>query len=87
MIQSVLDSANAAIDKEHLQAAMVDLANRVDDWKALKVDGFGDLLRFGTFTVLKGEGNKDSEREVSISSGVPTNIQILFVAVFASSFH
>jgi cell division control protein 24 len=65
MIQSVLDSANAAIDKEHLQAAMVDLANRVDDWKALKVDGFGELLRFGTFTVLKGEGNKDSEREVS----------------------
>ncbi|GAM41651.1 hypothetical protein TCE0_042r14931 [Talaromyces pinophilus] len=66
MIQSVLDSANAAIDKEHLQMAMVDLANRVDDWKALKVDGFGELLRFGTFTVLKGEGNKDSEREYHI---------------------
>ncbi|EED24347.1 Rho guanyl nucleotide exchange factor, putative [Talaromyces stipitatus ATCC 10500] len=66
MIQSVLDSANDAIDKEHLQAAMIDLANRVDDWKALKVDGFGDLLRFGTFTVLKGEGNKDSEREYHI---------------------
>ncbi|KAF5016280.1 hypothetical protein F66182_12091, partial [Fusarium sp. NRRL 66182] len=27
MIQSVLDSANAAIDREHLQMAMVDLAN------------------------------------------------------------
>lgn len=65
MIQSVLDSANDAIDKEHLQAAMIDLANRVDDWKTLKVDAFGELLRFGTFTVVKGEGNKDSEREVS----------------------
>lgn len=64
MIQSILDSANAAIDREHLQKAMTDLANRVDDWKALKVEGFGELLRFGTFTVLKGEGNKDSEREV-----------------------
>jgi hypothetical protein len=66
MIQSVLDTANDAIDEQHLKAAMQDLAIRVDDWKALKVDGFGDLLRFGTFTVLKGDSNKDSEREVSI---------------------
>jgi hypothetical protein len=64
MIQSVLDSANDAIDKEHLASAVVDLANRVDDWKALKVEGFGDLLRFGTFTVLKGDSTKDTEREV-----------------------
>ncbi len=55
MIQSVLDSANAAIDKEHLQMAMVDLANRVDDWKALKVDGFGELLRFGSLYCLEKE--------------------------------
>lgn len=64
MIQSVLDSANDAIDKEHLASAVVDLANRVDDWKSLKVEGFGDLLRFGTFTVLKGDSTKDTEREV-----------------------
>lgn len=64
MIQSVLDSANDAIDKEHLASAVVDLAQRVDDWKSLKVDGFGELLRFGTFTVLKGDTAKDSEREV-----------------------
>lgn len=67
MVQSVLDTANDAIDKEHLKAAVFDLSNRVDDWKALKVDGFGELLRFGTFTVLKGDSNKDSEREVSIN--------------------
>jgi cell division control protein 24 len=63
-IQSVLDSANEAVDKEHLASAVVDLANRVDDWKSLKVEGFGELLRFGTFTVLKGDSTKDTEREV-----------------------
>ena len=63
-IQSVLDSANDAIDKEHLASAFLDLDERVDDWKTLKIDSFGDLLRFGTFTVLKGDIGKDSEREV-----------------------
>ncbi|KAH8697614.1 putative Rho guanyl nucleotide exchange factor [Talaromyces proteolyticus] len=66
MIQSVLDCANQAIDAEHLKSAMHDLANRVDDWKSLKVDAFGNLLRFGTFTVLKGDTNKDTEREYHI---------------------
>jgi hypothetical protein len=63
-IQSVLDQANNAVDKEHLAAAVTDLANRVDDWKSLKIDFFGELLRFGTFTVLKGDGGRDTEREV-----------------------
>jgi len=42
----------------------MELAERVDDWKSLKVDSFGELLRFGTFTVVKGDTGKDSEREV-----------------------
>lgn len=63
-IQTVLDAANNAIDKEHLATAVADLAERVDDWKLLKVDSFGELLRFGTFTVVKGDTGKDSEREV-----------------------
>ncbi|GMG08123.1 unnamed protein product [Aspergillus oryzae] len=63
-IQSVLDSANDAIDKEHLASAFTELDERVDDWKSLKIESFGDLLRFGTFTVLKGDNGKDSEREV-----------------------
>lgn len=67
MVQSVLDSANDAIDKEQLASAVHDLAGRVDDWKSLKVEGFGDLLRFGTFTVLKGDTTKDTEREVSFA--------------------
>ncbi|KAF4179838.1 hypothetical protein CNMCM8927_000568 [Aspergillus lentulus] len=65
-IQSVLDSANDAIDKEHLASAFLDLDERVDDWKALKIDSFGELLRYGTFTVLKGDTGKDSEREYHI---------------------
>lgn len=63
-IQTVLDFANEAIHKEHLAAAVVDLSERVDDWKALKMESFGDLLRFGTFQVVKGDSGKDSEREV-----------------------
>lgn len=60
----MLDFANEAIHKEHLTAAVLDLSERVDDWKALKMESFGDLLRFGTFQVVKGDSGKDSEREV-----------------------
>lgn len=63
-IQDVLDQANEAIHKEHLAAAVVDLSERVDDWKSLKMDTFGELLRFGTFAVVKGDTGKDNEREV-----------------------
>lgn len=28
------------------------------------MDAFGDLLRFGTFAVVKGDSGKDTEREV-----------------------
>lgn len=66
IIQTVLDRANHLIDKEHLAVAVADLNARVDDWKSLKVEAFGELLRFGTFTVLKGDGGKDTEREVCI---------------------
>lgn len=45
---------------------MQDVANRVDDWKSLRVETFGELLRFGSFIVIKGDAGKDSEREVRI---------------------
>lgn len=63
-IQNVLDGANEAIHKEHLASAVGDLADRVDDWKALKMESFGELLRYGTFAVVKGDSGKDNEREV-----------------------
>ncbi|KAL4788121.1 hypothetical protein BJX76DRAFT_353423 [Aspergillus varians] len=65
-IQKVLDGANNAIDKEQLASAFKELDERVDDWKALKIDSFGELLRFGTFIVIKGDSGKDSEREYHI---------------------
>lgn len=55
----------------------MELAERVDDWKSLKVDSFGELLRFGTFTVVKGDTGKDSEREVG---------QFLFLFLFIFIF-
>ncbi|EEQ85666.2 hypothetical protein RJZ56_004016 [Blastomyces dermatitidis] len=66
IVQTVLDRANHAVDKEHLANAVDDLASRVDDWKALNVEIFGELLRFGTFTVLKADVGRDAEREYHI---------------------
>jgi hypothetical protein len=63
-IQEVLSRANAAVDKEHRAAAVIELHQRVDDWKGIKRESFGELLLFGNFTVLKGDGGKDTEREV-----------------------
>ena len=62
---SILDRANQALDKEHRLSAMTELQSRVEDWKGHKMDHFGDLLLHGNFTVLKGEGAKEVEREVS----------------------
>lgn len=62
---SILERANEALDKEHCLTAMTELQSRVEDWKGHKMDHFGDLLLYGNFTVLKGEGAKEVEREVS----------------------
>lgn len=55
-------------------AAVSELQQRVDDWKGHKLDHFGDLLLHGTYTVIKGEGSKEVDREVSVlplSSSIP----------------
>ncbi|EON66891.1 hypothetical protein W97_06294 [Coniosporium apollinis CBS 100218] len=61
----VLERTNAAVDREERQAAVEELGGRVEDWKGHKIEGFGDLLLHGTFTVLKGD-TKDQEREYRI---------------------
>lgn len=61
---SILDRANEALGKEHRLAAMAELQSRVEDWKGHKMDHFGDLLLYGSYTVLKGESAKEVEREV-----------------------
>ncbi|KAK2846325.1 hypothetical protein FQN49_005838 [Arthroderma sp. PD_2] len=85
MVQIILDNANHAIDKEHLAAAVEDLSQRVEDWKALKIEIFGDLLRYGTFTILKGDSSKDAEREVRIILS-DTNAQSTLLGNRRSSF-
>ncbi|KZF24866.1 hypothetical protein L228DRAFT_57551 [Xylona heveae TC161] len=62
----VLERTNAAVDREDRLEAVKELAGRVEDWKGHKIDHFGDLLLYGTFTVLKGDGNRDVEREYKV---------------------
>lgn len=63
--QSILHRANDALDKEDRIAAVSELQGRVDEWKGHKVEHFGELLLYGNYTVLKGEGAREVEREVS----------------------
>ena len=63
---AVLSRTNAAMEREDRLAAVQELKSRVEDWKGHRVEGFGELLLFGTFTVIKSDAgpSKDSEREV-----------------------
>ncbi|KAI9844125.1 MAG: hypothetical protein M1838_002321 [Thelocarpon superellum] len=61
---AVLKQANAAIDKQQRQLAVDELRTRVEEWKGHDIQQFGELLLYGTFTVVKGDGRNDVEREV-----------------------
>ena len=63
--QAILARADEAIGREHRIEAVGELQSRVEDWKGHRIDHFGDLLLFGCYTVLKGDGAKEVEREVS----------------------
>lgn len=65
---AVLNRTNASIDREERGEAVRALKSQVEDWKNHRVEAFGDLLLYGTHTVLKGDPSKDSEREVSLCS-------------------
>lgn len=56
--------ANNAVHKQELADARQDFIERVDDWKGLTVDHFGELMLYGTFGVVKRDGKGDVEREV-----------------------
>jgi len=53
--------ANAAVDRELRNEALIDLCARVDDWKNHRVDHFGDLLLHGHFPVLTGKSDVQKE--------------------------
>lgn len=66
---SILTASNQAVDREEKAEAVQELKMRVEDWKGHRIEGFGELLLYGTFTVLKSENlanGKDAERQVSI---------------------
>jgi len=82
---SVLSRTNHAVDREEKAAAVQELKMRVEDWKGHRVEGFGELLMYGTFTVLKSENlasGKDAERQVCEHSG---SIEVERTADHASS--
>lgn len=80
--------ADEAVQKEHHAAAVNELQSRVEDWKGHKINHFGELLHFGTYTVLKGEGAKVVEREVSVvfDSLDPVTRAMVF-SLFMHSLH
>ncbi len=66
----VLARTNKAVDREEKAEAVQELKMRVEDWKGHRVEGFGELLLYGTFTVLKSEtqgSGKDGERQVRLA--------------------
>lgn len=67
---SVLAGTNDAIAREERVEAVEELKTLVEDWKGHRIEGFGDLLLYGQFTVLKGDSmsSKNEERDVSNSA-------------------
>ncbi|KAF2642561.1 hypothetical protein P280DRAFT_488853 [Massarina eburnea CBS 473.64] len=65
---AILERTNAAIDREDRLEAVEDLKTMVEDWKGHRIEGFGELLLYGQYTVLKGDGmnGKNEEREYKI---------------------
>ncbi|KAF2024830.1 hypothetical protein EK21DRAFT_77845 [Setomelanomma holmii] len=65
---SVLAGTNDAIAREERVEAVEELKTLVEDWKGHRIEGFGELLLHGQYTVLKGESmtSKNEEREYKI---------------------
>ncbi|KAF6221523.1 hypothetical protein HO133_002379 [Letharia lupina] len=86
--RSIMTRADEAVQKEHHAAAVNELQSRVEDWKGHKINHFGELLHFGNYTVLKGEGAKVVEREVSVifDSLDPVTRAMVF-SLFMRSLH
>lgn len=64
----MLAGTNDAIAREERGEAVEKLKTLVEDWKGHRIEGFGELLLYGQYTVLKGESmtSKNEEREYKI---------------------
>lgn len=73
----MLAGTNDAIAREERVEAVEELKTLVEDWKGHRIEGFGELLLHGQFTVLKGDSmsSKNEEREV----GYLQNTQIFYL--------
>jgi hypothetical protein len=56
-LQRVLRKINAAIRYQELQQAQSDLVARIQDWKNLNVDAFGQLMLFDVLKVVTGKSD------------------------------
>jgi len=66
IIQEVLNQADASIDKETREDAVVDLQDRVEDWKNLNLSTMGELLMNGPFMVVKDSGLRPEDKEYNL---------------------
>ena len=76
-LAGILERTNKAVDREEKAEAVEELRTRVDDWKGHRVENFGELLLYGTFTVLKSDSiglGRDAERRVRDGSGVAFSV-------------
>ncbi|RVD82929.1 uncharacterized protein DFL_007339 [Arthrobotrys flagrans] len=55
---------NEAIGKLENAEVVEELKGRVEDWKGHQIDHFGDLLLYGQFTVIKGDGKGDGKGDI-----------------------
>lgn len=84
----VLNRTNDAVAKEEKIEAVQELKMRVEDWKGHRVEVFGELLLYGTFTVLKSENlasGKDGERQVGAARNIRLSIANLLSTMYTCS--
>ena len=60
----MLERINAAIAREDRMEAVEELKTLVEDWKGHRIEGFGDLLLYGQYTVLKGDGMNGKQERI-----------------------
>jgi len=77
--EALLSKINSAIAREERAQAVEELKTLVEDWKGHRIEGFGELLLHGQFTVLKGDGMtvKNEEREVGSKTFLVKQIPFL----------
>ncbi|KAK5098311.1 Guanine nucleotide exchange factor for Cdc42p [Lithohypha guttulata] len=66
IIQEVLNQADASIDKETREDAVLDLQERVEDMKNVNLSQMGELLLMGTFMVLKDGSMRPEEKQYHV---------------------